>query len=207
MSSLQNKDRFDSLAKQWDSKPARVEGAMLFVDKIINSIDQDISSFDLLDYGSGSGLVSFGFANKVNSIIGLDNSPAMLDVYDQKIKQIGFKNIYSKLHDINNEYLENTCYDIIATNMTMHHIQDIKMFVQKLYDGLKTNGYLFIADLTCEDGSFHSDNYGVEHFGFEMNYIKQVFENTGFKDINIEILNTIKKPQNSFDVFIIKGKK
>ncbi|MEA2049830.1 MAG: class I SAM-dependent methyltransferase [Campylobacterota bacterium] len=207
MSSIDNKKRFNTLAQEWDTKPQRVEGAMIFVDKIIDLIDQDISDFNILDYGSGSGLVSFGFSNKVKNIIGLDNSEAMVEVYNQKSKNLNLNNIQSKLHDINKEILDLNYFDLIATNMTMHHIKDINLFIKKLYDALKTNGDLFIADLVLEDGKFHSDNTGVEHFGFDTDEIKSIFNNCGSIDIHCEILNTIDKEHNSYDVFIIKGKK
>ena len=48
MGSQLNKERFNALAKQWDSKPQRVEGAMIFVDKIIESINKDIKNFDII---------------------------------------------------------------------------------------------------------------------------------------------------------------
>ena len=207
MSSQLNKERFDALAQQWDSKPARVEGAMRFVDKILDEIKEDISDFRLLDYGSGSGLVSFGFANKVSKIDGMDNSGAMVDVYNEKASKIGLENISASTHDINNEHLENEIYDLIATNMTMHHIKDTKMFIEKLSSGLKKDGYLFIADLVTEDGDFHSDNKGVEHFGFEMEKIKDIFIDVGLTDVSIEILNKIEKPNNIYEVFIVKGRK
>lgn len=207
MSSKLNKERFNALAKEWDSKPQRVEGAMVFVDKIIETINKDIKSFDLLDYGCGSGLVSFGFADKVNSIVGLDNSESMVGVYNDKAKRVNFSNIQSKLHDINKEHLPLEKFDLVATNMTMHHIKDIKMFVEKLTSSLKKDGHLFIADLKIEDGKFHSDNTGVEHFGFDTEHLISIFEDVGLSNITCEVLNKIDKPHNSYEVFIIKGVK
>ena len=205
MSSQANKERFNALAKEWDSKPQRVEGAMTFVDKIIDMVNKDIKDFDILDYGSGSGLVSFGFADKVNSILGLDNSESMVDVYNDKAKKINFNNIQSKLHDINKEDLPQEKFDLIATNMTMHHIKDIKTFVEKLHSSLKKDGHIFIADLICEDGKFHSDNTGVEHFGFDTDHVVSIFEELGLNNVSCEILTKIDKPHNTYEVFIIKG--
>ncbi|MEA3290329.1 MAG: class I SAM-dependent methyltransferase [Campylobacterota bacterium] len=207
MSSELNAKRFDALAQQWDSKPARVEGAMTFVDKILDHIDTDIKNFNILDYGSGSGLVSFGFANKACKITGLDNSEEMIKVYNDKAFAIGLDNIISRKHDINNEDLEENIYDIVVTNMTMHHINDIEMFVKKLSSSLKKDGQLYIADLISEDGTFHSDNIGVEHFGFDMETVKTTFIESGLNDVSVEILHTIDKPHKSFDIFIAKGVK
>lgn len=200
-------DRFDKLAIKWDSKPQRVAGAMTFVEKVLESLPKDIKSFNILDYGCGSGLVSFCFANKVNKIDGLDNSSGMIEVYYNKANKIGLDNISGKLHDINKEDLQNNQYDLVVTNMTMHHINDTKMFIQKLASSLKKDSKLFIADLVSEDGKFHSDNEGVEHFGFSMDNIKQIFVDVGLKDISIEVLHTINKPHNDYDVFIVQGTK
>jgi 2-polyprenyl-3-methyl-5-hydroxy-6-metoxy-1,4-benzoquinol methylase len=207
VSSILNKERFNALAEKWDSKPARVEGAMIFVDRILEHINKDIKSFDILDYGCGSGLVSFGFADKVNSILGLDNSESMVEVYNNKAQMINLDNVQSKLHDINKEELPSEKFDLVATNMTMHHIKDIKMFVEKLSSSLRKDGHLFIADLFSEDGKFHSDNTGVEHFGFDTGHLISIFEEAGLKNISCEVLNNIEKPHNSYEVFIIKGMK
>ncbi len=57
--------RFTKLAKEWDSKPQRVQSAMKFVEYIKSDINKDIKDFHIVDYGCGSGLVSFGFGAKI----------------------------------------------------------------------------------------------------------------------------------------------
>jgi 2-polyprenyl-3-methyl-5-hydroxy-6-metoxy-1,4-benzoquinol methylase len=200
-------NKFDILAKEWDSKPMRVQSAMTFVDRIKENIKVDIKNFNLLDYGCGSGLVSFGFANDVEKIDGYDNSVGMIEVYNEKADKIGFENINGILHDIDKEDLKSNQYDIAVTNMTMHHIKFIDDFVTKLANSLKKDGQLFIADLCIEDGTFHSDNTGVVHFGFEMDDVKQAFEKAGLKDISVCVLQTIEKPVKNYDVFFATGRK
>jgi 2-polyprenyl-3-methyl-5-hydroxy-6-metoxy-1,4-benzoquinol methylase len=199
--------RFDDLAKAWDSKPERVAGAMVFVDKIKEHLKRDMKNFKVLDYGSGSGLVSFGFANDVSSVEGLDYSIGMIEVYNEKAKNIGMENICGYIHDINTQDLEENKYDIAVTNMTMHHINDVESFVSKLAKSLQSGGQLFIADLYKEDGTFHSDNTDVVHFGFDEEVVYKAFERAALKDIKIEKLHSIKKPDNSYEVFIAIGTK
>jgi 2-polyprenyl-3-methyl-5-hydroxy-6-metoxy-1,4-benzoquinol methylase len=203
---MQN-ERFEILAKTWDSKPRRVKGAMSFASKVKEFLPKDISNFDVLDYGCGTGLVSFCFSNDVKSIDGLDNSNSMIEVYNQKAKDIGLNNIQGYVHNINTQELQENKYDLIVTNMTMHHIKDPEDFINKLSFALKPNAYLAIADLTNEDGKFHSDNTGVEHFGFDFKKIEQYFKNNNLKNINTDLFETINKPHNSYDVHYIIGQK
>jgi len=200
-------NRFETLAKAWDSNPNRVQGAMTFVDKVKELLPKDLSAFDVLDYGCGTGLVSFGFANDVKSILGLDNAKAMVEVYNQKANTIGMKNIKGEIHNINDEDLKENKFDLIVTNMTMHHIKNTSEFIKKLTFALKDNGYLCIADLKTEDGTFHSDNTGVEHFGFNTDEIKTHFTNAGLKNIKLNLLEAIYKPQNDYEVFYIIAQK
>lgn len=198
-------NRFDVLAKEWDSNPERVKSAMIFADAVKDSLNCNINNFNVLDYGCGSGLVSFAFANDVKEIEGLDNSIAMIDVYNNKAKMIGLNNIFGKLNDINKDHIESNKYDLILTNMTMHHINDAESFISKLANGLKVNGKLFVADLYTEDGTFHSDNNDVIHFGFKKENILEAFKKAGLKNIHIKHLQTICKTGTSYKIFIASG--
>ena len=200
-------NRFEILAKSWDSKPQRVKGAMSFASKVKEFLPSDISSFDVLDYGCGTGLVSFCFSDDVKSIEGLDNSTSMIEVYNEKSNKIGMKNIKGFVHNINEQDLQKEKYDLIVTNMTMHHIKNTQDFISKLTYSLKPNGYLAIADLQTEDGKFHSDNTGVEHFGFEFDKITDYFKNNNLKNIKCDLFESINKPNNTYEVYYIIGEK
>ena len=40
--------------------------------------------------------------------------------------------------------------------MAMHHVEDTAHFLKTLYDHLNPGGFIAVADLDKEDGSFHS---------------------------------------------------
>jgi hypothetical protein len=91
--------------------------------------------------------------------------------------------------------------------MTIHHLEDIIALFEKLYTMVKDGGFIAIADLDSEDGSFHSDNTGVYHHGFDREALQLIAENAGFKDVKFDLASTIKKPQRHYTVFLLTAKK
>jgi len=61
--------------------------------------------------------------------------------------------------------------------------------------------------LETEDGKFHSDNTGVEHFGFDFSKIEQYYKNNNLKNIKCDLFETINKPNNTYKVYYIIGQK
>jgi ubiquinone/menaquinone biosynthesis C-methylase UbiE len=200
-------DNFEQKAKSWDLNPRVVKSATNFTNEVLLNIDKNIKNFNVLDYGTGSGLVALLLQDKVKHITGLDNSKSMLKELGIKIEKLKIENIDFSFHDINHESLHKNKFDLVVTNMTMHHIKNHSIFISKLFDSLKIGGYLFIADLQTEDGSFHSNNQGVEHFGFQLDDIKNRYEELKLDDIKIKVYQTIDKNDKSYNVFIASGQK
>ena len=57
--------------------------------------------------------------------------------------------------------------DLIVSAMTLHHIAEISTLLCSLSRWLRSGGYLALADLDTEDGSFHQDLTDVHHFGLD----------------------------------------
>jgi predicted TPR repeat methyltransferase len=91
--------------------------------------------------------------------------------------------------------------------MTLHHVEDLEAFFKTIHKNIKDGGFIAIADLESEDGTFHSDNTGVHHFGFSENELREIVEKSGFKDVKIENINTIQKPHRDFGVFLLTATK
>jgi cyclopropane fatty-acyl-phospholipid synthase-like methyltransferase len=68
------------------------------------------------------------------------------------------------IEPINQDIVKNPLtqtFDGLVSSMTLHHVEDLKAFFDVIYTNINDNGFIAIADLETEDGTFHSDNAGV----------------------------------------------
>ncbi len=196
-------NRFDTVAKDWDNKPARQD----MTKAISKAIKEHVSlkNKDILDYGCGTGLLAFSISDEAKSVVGMDSSFGMIEVFNQKVENFGFENIKAIFFNIEKEDLPSLKYDIIVTSMTLHHIKSPTIFFEKCKKALKPNGYLCITDLDEENGSFHQKNDDVYHFGFSKKEVKEFYENSGFKLSFIENIHTINRENGDFQIFLSIG--
>lgn len=156
---------FNEAANTWDS-PEKVRRVQDLGRKIKeNSRFQAKDNIDIMDFGCGTGLLGFQFIDSAKSIVGIDNSQGMLDVFDEKTKDQS--NFESMNINLENEDL-NRKFDLIVSSMTFHHLINPEAMIFKFSKMLNENGQIALIDLETEDGSFHGENkkMGVHHFGF-----------------------------------------
>ena len=190
---------FDKKAKNWDNGDIRVNGAAT----IANAIKEKIKlkkEMEIMDFGVGTGLLGFIIAEDVKKVYGVDTSTQMLVKLEEK--NSSKLSIEAINQDIVKEPLTQT-FDGLVSSMTLHHVEDLQAFFDVIYKNIKDDGFIAIADLESEDGTFHSDNTGVFHFGFDEKTLFSVVEKSGFQNVEFKNINTINKPHKEFGVFLL----
>ena len=196
-------DHFKDRAEIWDKGSIRVQGALTIADAITKEIKLT-KEMEILDFGVGTGLLGFEIAKSVKKVYGIDTSPDMIE----KLKEKNTPELYIETYtqDIIKEPLNKT-FDGLVSSMTLHHIQDLKTFFETIYKNINIGGFIAIADLELEDGTFHSDNNGVFHFGFNEEILTKITKNAGFTDIKFKNINTVNKPHGDFGIFLLTARR
>ncbi|WP_295420665.1 class I SAM-dependent methyltransferase [Sulfurovum sp.] len=199
-----NKDLFAHKSKSWDMSSRRVQNAKAIADLIVKNIEFN-KEMEIMDFGAGTGLLSYFIAPFVKKIVAVDNSPSMLLEFQNKCNEFLCETeVVEK--DLSSDTLDRK-FDGIISSMTIHHLKDILALFHKLYDMLEDGGFIAIADLDTEDGSFHSDDTGVHHHGFDREALKVIAEDAGFRNVKFETASTISKPHREFTVFLMTANK
>ena len=195
---MSREDKFASKAKDYDTLQRRLQTAKAIANKIKANINLT-KDMHLIDFGSGTGLLLESLADNIGKFTAIDISPSMTTILREKsipcildIKEL----------ELTKEELD-IKVDGIVSSMTIHHIKDVQAIFKKFYNMLKSGGFIAIADLDSEDGSFHSVDTGVEHFGFERNEFINFAKEAGFSNIKIDDATTISKPHKEFGVFLL----
>jgi ubiquinone/menaquinone biosynthesis C-methylase UbiE len=113
-------ERFDTKAKEWDNNPDKVIRAKKFANEIIDFIKPDKTA-NALEFGCGTGLLSFELKDSFNSIILNDTSKGMIEVLKEKIEQQNITNFKPLLTDLLQENIDIENIDVIFILMTLHH--------------------------------------------------------------------------------------
>jgi 2-polyprenyl-3-methyl-5-hydroxy-6-metoxy-1,4-benzoquinol methylase len=98
-------------------------------------------------------------------------------------------------------------FDGIISSMTLHHIADIPALFRRFHLMLKPGGFIALADLDSEDGSFHTEDTGVCHFGFDRADIAALARTAGFIDVQVVDASVVQKPQGQYPVFLLTAQR
>ncbi len=186
---------FDTKAATWDDDPQRVARASEIARHLAAQLD--LSSIKkVLEYGSGTGLLSLALQDQLADVTLMDESVAMTEITQNKIKQKGLKNWQAITYDLLRQPLPGARYDLIYTMLTLHHIADTAAILQKFYQIALPGAKLCIIDLKKEDGSFHEGDFHG-HKGFERQQLETILRQTGWQPANYSICYTITKPDEA----------
>ena len=197
---MSKKDHFKDKAREWDRSSRRVQGALKIANAIHDRFVMD-KDMQIMDFGTGTGLLGFEIARFVQKVYGVDTSKEMIE--QLKEKNTSELSLETYHRDIIKEPIDKE-FDGIVSSMTLHHIKDLELFFQTIYKNTKKGGFIAIADLEKEDGTFHSNNDGVHHFGFEEDKLCNIVKFAGFNDVKFENINTIKKEQE-YGIFLLSA--
>lgn len=200
---------FDSKARQWDENPVFQDRANQIAAAIIAAIPLN-STMRALDYGSGTGMLSFPLQEKLGHITLKDTSAGMLAVVDEKIAAWDIGNMTTRLMDLTAAPTPDERYDLIYSSMTLHHIPDTNAILKAFHTLLNPGGWLCIADLDQEDGSFHGIQVDVHH-GFDRDALAAQAAQAGFTDIRFstvfEIVKTTEAGSRAYPVFLLLARR
>lgn len=201
---------FDERARDWDSDPDKVKRARVVADVIRNTVPLS-KNMKALEYGCGTGLMSFALQENLGHITLADTSQGMLDVLREKIANADVTNMHPIRLDLATDPLPGEKYHITYSLLVLHHIQDARGVLNKFHDVLEPNGYLVVSDLDKEDGTFHTDGTTDVHLGFERGELQKWAETAGFGNVRFSTAYEIKKEvdgkEKVFPVFLMVAQK
>lgn len=202
---------FDKNALNWDTEK-RINRAKIIAHEIFKSIPIK-EGYQALEFGCGTGLVSFNLVDKFEHITLIDSSEGMIQKLKDKIKDCKVRNMTAMKLDINEDVNKLVHkFDVIYTSMAMHHIKDIERTLKNLYTIIKDGGYICLVDLDEDDGSFHKLEKDFDgHNGFKQSEMKELFEKIGFQDVIsysfYKDAKIIEEERVDYSLFIMTGKK
>ncbi|HUX94822.1 MAG TPA: class I SAM-dependent methyltransferase [Bacteroidales bacterium] len=199
-------NEFDIKASEWDKNQMHWDRSAAIAGEIMKHIPLK-PWFKTMEYGAGTGILSFILKDHLNEILLLDNSSGMIKQADEKIRATATKNIRTRLFDLEHSDLDGEKFDLIYTLMVLHHVDDVASIIKRFRKLLNPGGFLAIADLYEEDGSFHGEGF-TGHKGFNLDNLTSLVSDAGFLDISHRKCFIIKRTTEEnktkeFDVFLL----
>lgn len=201
-----SKDTFDARAASWDQEPRRLKLA----GEVLAAMRAEVpmaADHDVLDFGSGTGLIGLALAPLVRSVICVDSSQGMRDILTAKAAALPNARVLEALP--RPEQVAPGLQRIVSS-MTLHHVADVPGLLRSLLGLLAPGGQLCVADLDPDAGLFHPEAHGVEHEGFERQALADMFRAAGYAGVRHRQAASIRRPgrdgiERSFSVFLMAG--
>jgi len=200
---------FDARAATWDDDPAKVERARTVANEIVARVPLS-PTMRALEYGAGTGLLSFLLRERLGDITLADVSDGMLAVASRKIAAANDSAMRAVKLDLLADRVPAHAFDVIYSLMTLHHIPDTAGILERFHAALAAPGFLCIADLDTEDGSFHGAGFDG-HLGFDRDALGALARRAGFASVEFttayRMTKAVGSERRTFPIFLMVARK
>lgn len=169
---------FAEQAGQWDRirslhvPEERVEEALrdLMGDKPIHA---------MLDLGTGTGRMLELLAPHADRAVGVDQSPAMLNVARSRLDHAGLRNVQLRQGDIYALPVERDGYDLVILHQVLHYLDDPARALREAARTLRPQGRLVIIDFAPHEHEFLREQHAHRRLGFAREEVDALMADIG----------------------------
>ena len=190
---------FDDAAATWDDNPHRRALTRAIAAGIQATVPLQ-PHWRVLEYGCGTGALSLLLVPHVREVISADASSGMVEQLRRKLQALPDAPVTPRLLDLTQVPPPAESFDLIVAAMTLHHVQDVPALLTRLGAMLITGGWIAIADLQAEDGSFHED-LKVPHNGFSpQTMARDIRRAIGAASCPWRVVHEVARPTRTYPV-------
>lgn len=205
-----NIQRFNDIAATWDDKPNRVAMARNIAAAMLRHLPAECAG-EALELGCGTGLITVLLSPSFDRIVAMDSSSGMLAMLRNKVDELQLTNVEPVEGDLS-QTLPPGPFDTVISSMTLHHVEDVRGLLKRVFDHLKPGGCIALADLDAEDGAFHGDKPGIAHHGFDREEMRRWLEDAGFEEILFDTAYLMDKVDSAgverqFPIFLVTARR
>ena len=198
---------FDAAARTWDT-PEKVARSARIAEAIMDAVPLD-PTWSALDYGCGTGQLTWHLADRVHHVTLTDTSVGMLQVAREHAAAEPDRFVVVD-RDLTRGPLPYPV-DLAYSAMTLHHIPDTEAALRNLTASLRPGGWVALADLDADPHNhFHDDDFDGHH-GIDRHAIVRALQALGYVDVAERTATRITKPKHGVehvhDVFLVTGRR
>ena len=165
---------FNSLAGDWDRLKREVLGSL----NVYGEIEAWIPAGSVVaDLGCGTGDLLLPISGKAARVIGVDNSPNMLDRARHRCRG---KDIEVRMGELEHLPLRDGEADCVVINMVLHHLPSPFEGLAEANRALRSDGALVVVDFVKHSREQMRSRFGDRWLGFQPEELAAWLEDAGF---------------------------
>ncbi len=167
---------FNSIAEDWDRLKRDILNGINMTERIVRHVPECITVADL---GCGTGELLLALTDRAKQVIGVDNSPNMLEKARQKIRGQDSR-ITLRLGELEHLPLRDQEADCAVINMVLHHLAKPLDSLREACRIVKEGDTLLVVDFQKHSNENMRRQYGDRWLGFEKLELEGFLHKAGF---------------------------
>ena len=177
---------FERVASDWDTmRLAYYDERVIEKMTEVSGADEDAT---VVDVGTGTGFVAAGLAPRVKRVIGIDNSPAMLEVARGNLDTLGIANVELVQGEVTYLPLADGSMEAAFANMVLHHAENPASMLQEMVRVVKPGGTVAVTDEVAHPYGWMRQEHADVWLGFRREQVESFFGQAGLMGFGYESL-------------------